>query len=325
MRVGVLGASRIAPTAVIGPAARRDDVTVVAVAARDPDRAVAYADEHGIGRAESDYRSLVEADDVDLVYVGLPPSGHAEWSIAAVEAGRDVLCEKPFARNADEASAMVAAAERTGRLLVEAFHWRYHPLAARIAELVPTLGPLRRAEATFAVGRMAPTDFRRVLHLGGGALMDLGCYAVHWCRTFVPGEPEVVSAQVEQDPDAPGVDLELVGRLRFPDGVEATVTAAMLRAGVEARLTLEGEVGRLEVDNPLAPHRGHELRVEAEHGRHTEVVAGETTFDHQLAAAVGAVRDRSWLPTGGADAVANMVVIDALYRAAGLHPRGMEP
>jgi predicted dehydrogenase len=325
MRIGLLGASKIAPLALIGPGHRRDDVELVAVAARDRGRAEAYAAEHGIGRVVADYEALVTAPDVDLVYVGLPPVGHRPWSIAALEAGKHVLCEKPFALNEDEAREMVAVSERTGGRLVEAFHWRYHPLADRVAGLVGRLGPLRRIEARFVVGDVAVGDLRRLLDQGGGALMDLGCYAVHWARVYGGAEPEVVTAEAVEDPTAPGVDMELRGELRFPGGAVGLVEAAMGRPGFEALLVVEGEEGRVEVVNPIHPSSGYALRYEGPGGPLDETVpaGGLATFDHQLAAVLGAIAGGGPLPTEGGDPIANMAVIDALYRAAGMAPRGL--
>src|SRR5580698_4876826 len=142
-RIGLLGASKIARGAVIAPAKVNPDFEVVAVGARDATRARAYADEHGIAHVSGSYAELVRRDDIDVVYNALPPAGHAEWSIAALEAGKTVLCEKPFAMNAGEAKAMVDAAERTGQLLIEAFHYRFHNVI-RLAETLLRAGAIGR-------------------------------------------------------------------------------------------------------------------------------------------------------------------------------------
>ena len=128
VRIGLLGASRIARSAIIEPAARIAGVEVTRVAASSADKARRYAVEHGIPGIESDYAALVASDAVDLVYNALPPSGHCRWSIEALAHGKHVLCEKPFAMNAREAEHMLAAAEQANGTLIEAFHYRYHPL-----------------------------------------------------------------------------------------------------------------------------------------------------------------------------------------------------
>src|SRR3954468_11300116 len=135
LRIGVLGAARITPTALVRPAGRVPDVVVSAVAARDPLRAKAFADKHSIPRVVPDYAALVADPDVDAIYNPLPNGLHAQWTERALAAGKHVLCEKPFAANADEARRVLAAQEGTGLVVLEAFHYRYHPLAARAIEI----------------------------------------------------------------------------------------------------------------------------------------------------------------------------------------------
>jgi predicted dehydrogenase len=314
MRIGLLGAARIAPPAVIGPAARAGD-TVVAVAARDPDRARAFAAEHGIPHVAPDYRALIERDDLDLVYVGLPISAHAGWTIAAAERGHAVLCEKPFAVSGEEARAMIAAGRAAGRPVLEAFHYRHHPLFHELTRLVRdgAIGRVTRAEASF-VAEIPRTDAVRWSRaLGGGALMDLGCYPVHALRTLF-GEPEVLSAEAEW---ADGVDAALRAELRFPGGAEARIETAMDAGRRAATLRLVGEDGEIRVENFVAPHMGHRLIVRDAAGERERSVEGATTFDHQLDH-VRAVLAGDVAPlTGGEDAVAQMAALEALYRAAG--------
>ena len=166
----------------------------------------------------------MEDETLDAVYVALPASLHAEWTIAAVEAGRHVLCEKPFASNAAEAREMVAAAERADRRLVEAFHWRFHPVAERVIALAREIGPLVAGEGHFDAV-IPPTDIRYVRELGGGATMDLGCYPIHWVRTITGEEPEVVRAEATEGP--PGIDVTMEAELAFPSGLLATIRTSM--------------------------------------------------------------------------------------------------
>src|SRR5262245_55899785 len=149
LRIGILGAARIAPRALVEPARACPRVEVVSVAARDPERARAFADEHGLSRAEPSYEALVASPDLDAIYVALPNGAHAPWSIRALAAGKHVLCEKPIASNGDEADEMVRAADEHGRVLMEAFHYRYHPLAQRVVEVARSgeLGALRHVSA----------------------------------------------------------------------------------------------------------------------------------------------------------------------------------
>src|SRR6185437_294342 len=246
-RIGLLGASKIARGAVIAAAKDNPDFEVVAVAARDPARARAYADEHGIPEVAASYAELVRRPDIDVVYNALPPAGHAEWTIAALEAGKAVLCEKPFAMNAGEAKAMTDAAARTGGLLIEAFHYRFHNVIRRAEALLKggALGRLTRASAEFkgTIPR-SPEELRWRRDLGGGGLMDLGCYPTHALRTLIGAEPRVVSAEATFED---GVDVDLAARLAFPDGVEASLACAMVAPGFSAPLRIKGERGSLEI------------------------------------------------------------------------------
>lgn len=317
IRIGLLGASRIAVTAVIGPAAARDDVTVTAVAARDPARARAYADTHGIPHVAADYAALIAREDVDLVYNGLPPAGHAEWTIAALAAGKPVLCEKPFARNAAEARAMVAAAEAAGLPLIEAFHYRFHNVTRRAEALVASgvLGRITEARALFQVKIPRDhDDLRWRADQGGGGLMDLGCYPLHILRTLIGEEPTVTGAEaVFED----GVDAQLSGRLAFPGGARAEISCSMIPEAPGASAVLVGELGQMEIVNFLAPQMG--CRFTTTVGGETTVhpTDGPTTYEAQMEHVREVLRDGVTPLTGGADAIANMAAIDALYAAAG--------
>jgi predicted dehydrogenase len=320
--VGVLGAARVATYAMCDPARRSKDVRVVAVAARDPERARRFAAEQGIDRVEDDYDALVRAPDVDAVYVALPAALHCAWTLRALEAGKHVLCEKPFASNGVEAARMVETARRKGLVLVEAFHCCFHPLAARLREIAASgeIGTIREVDGGFVVG-IREDDIRYDLALGGGALMDLGCYPLHWARHVTSAEPTVVRAEAVEGP--PGVDVTMDADLVFPGGVRCHVHCSMVPPSpCRTWFRVRGDRGELSVDNPLHPHFGHEVEVRSDGARRTERVAGETTYDHQLAAFAAMIAGGAPAPTGGADAIANMRAIDAIYRGAGLYPRG---
>jgi predicted dehydrogenase len=323
LRLGVLGAAKITPDALIKPAAASERAEVVAIAARDPARAGAFAREHGIARVDESYEALIRNPDIDAVYNPLPASLHAEWTLAALECGKHVLCEKPFAANAAEAERMVAAAKASDLVLLEAFHYRYHPLADRILEVIASgvLGDLRELEAAFCISIEDPQDIRYDLSLGGGATMDMGCYPIHWCRTAAGSEPEVLYAEAREEPA--GIDVSMTAGLRFPGKVRCKVHCSMAAGvGFQAFLQVNGSEGQLRADNPLAPHFGHRLRVRVGEKETSEMVEGRTTYDHQLEAFAAAVLDGEQQPTGGRDGIANMRVIDAVYRAAGMQPRG---
>jgi predicted dehydrogenase len=316
--IGILGGAGIAPAALLRPALRRDDVAVVAVASRR--NAWEYADRFGIERAYGSYAELLADRDVDLVYNALPPSLHAQWSIAALEAGKHVLCEKPFTSNAADAERVVKTAERSGRRAIEAFHDHYHPLSVWVRDFLAAdgLGAVRRVEAIFTGA--TPFDRASIRHdpaLGGGALMDLGCYPIHWLRTALRAEPQVLAAQARLNPL--GADLEVEATLEFPEGIMARVSASMDEGvPLASTLTVEGERGVLHVDNLVFPAQGHSIATEIDGVPRRRTVAGEETYDHQLAAVVDALSSGEPLPTEGQDPVRNMRVIDAVYAAAGV-------
>lgn len=322
LRFGVLGAARIAPKALIEPLAKLPNVRVTRVAARDRGRAEAFAGEHGIDGVADDYQALIEADDVDVVYNPLPMSHHAHWTIAALQAGKHVFCEKPFAANATEAAQMVQAAVDTGLVLGEAFHYRYHPLFARILDEVRSgrIGEVRHVDARFEVAIRKP-DLRWAYATAGGSLMDLGCYPVSWVRHLLGEEPTVTAARAEVDDDEPLVDAAIEARLAFPSGATATVSSSMV-ADRAITLVVEGSEGRLVVDNPMAPQTGNNLTIETGRGTTSGPVDGGVSYDHMVRAFVDHLVHGAHFPTRGQDSIDNMAAIDAIYAAAGLPRRG---
>jgi predicted dehydrogenase len=319
--IGILGAAGIAPAALLRPALRRDDVVVAAVASRRD--AIGYADRFGIERAYHSYEELLADQGLDLVYNALPPSLHARWSIAALQAGKHVLCEKPFTRNAAEAERVIEVADRSGKRVIEAFHDHYHPLSGWVRSFLAHrgLGRLRRAEAIFTGATpFDPASIRHNPAVGGGALMDLGCYPIHWLRTALDAEPEVRRAQARLNPL--GADLAIEADLQFPSGIETRVFASMAEGvALASTLTVEGDRGVLHVDNVVFPSQGHSIATEIDGVPRRHTVAGEDTYDHQLAAVVDALTSGEPLPTEGQDTVNNMRVIDAVYAAAGVPGR----
>lgn len=317
LRIGILGAARIAPAALIEPAKATGAAEVVAVAARERARAEAYAVEHGIANVAEDYQALIEHPDVEAVYNALPPSRHADLTIAALRAGKPVLCEKPFAMNAAEALEMVQAARASRQVLMEAFHYRYHPLFARVLEIAASgeIGQVRRMKAVFSTSIAATaSELRYDPALGGGALMDLGTYCLHWVRTVAGSEPKVVSASSVLG--ATGVDISTKAVLAFPRGVSAEIACDMAGA-VRATLAIEGTAGEMRVVNPLAPQMGHRIEVTPEgEAARQEMVSRDPTYDFQLRSFVEAVRGRARSLTGGDDAVAQMELLDAVRAAA---------
>jgi predicted dehydrogenase len=238
-----------------------------------------------------------------------------------------VLVEKPFANNAQDAAQMVAAARASGRHLFEAFHYRFHPLFAQaLAELRRgAIGRLRHIDAAFNANLPdTPGELRYIESLGGGALMDLGCYCLHWIRTVAADEPTVVSASARCA--TPGVDLAIEARMAFTSGPTASMQCSMQPddGKLFRRLRVQGDKGVLEIDNPVSPHSGATLSIESDAPSLPQIVSGgETTFHFQLRHVLEVIEGRAQPITGGTDAVNNMRAIDAIYRAAGLRPRGL--
>jgi len=301
------------------------------------------------------YDELLSADDIDAVYIPLPTGVRKEWVIRAAEAGKHVLCEKPFTANAEEAASVAAVAEmaREGQGLVtmEAFHYRYHPLADLVTSLIAegSIGRVGRIEARAVVPYFKPGDIRFDLSLAGGSLMDIGCYAVHQTRLVAGAEPTVVAAEVKTK--SPGIDRWIRAHLRWDDGRTGMITVGMYSlaqpmidirvSGNKAllkvlnptqphlynRVTVKPHTGKMRVRDPMERRRAsipgitHPAQVSTE-GRPQHVrVRGETTYWYQMRAFVDAIRTGAPVLTDPADAVKNMEVIDAIYRAAGLPVR----
>ena len=322
-RFGILGAAKIAPNALTLAAKLVPEVEVVAVAARDSARAHEFAKANGIPRVLATYDELIADPECDVIYNPLPNSLHCEWSIRALRAGKHVFCEKPMASNADEAARMAQVADETGLLLVEAFHYRYHPLADRVRALIAggAIGKLQRVEANFSVP-IPPDNIRFDWGLAGGATMDLGCYPLHMIRYFSGMTPRVLSAKARVGP--PNIDLAMEAELELAPGVTARMTCSMAAdAQLGAAFLARGDRGELSVINPVGPHWGHQLTLTTPSGVSNETVPGDTTYTHQLRALVKALQgDRSAFPTDAHDGIIGMRIIDEVYRAAGLPPRG---
>ena len=322
IRFGILGAARIAPKALLLPAQAMSSVEVTRVAARDRSRAEAFAAEHGIDNVSDSYAEVIEADDVDVVYNPLPMHLHAEWTIAALRAGKDVFCEKPFASNADEAAEMIRVANEEGRVLCEAFHHWYHPMFQRILQVVQSgaIGRVERAESFFNISIDQP-DIRWDYATSGGSLMDLGCYSVTWVRHVVGEEPSVVSATAELGPDR--IDAAMHAELAFPSGATASIESSMVQPDDDIRLEITGSAGSITAINPLAPQNGNVLTIRTEGGETSGEIHGGNTYEHMLRAFVDHRDHGLAFPTMGQDSIDNMAAIDAIYTAAGLPIRGL--
>jgi predicted dehydrogenase len=263
---------------------------------------------------------LLADPGVDAVYIPLPNGLHGRWTIAAIEAGKHVLCEKPFTANADEARAVAAAAAGSDVVVMEAHHTSYHPMTRRAAEIVHSgvLGHLESAEAAFIVPMPPSGDIRWNLALAGGSLMDLGCYPIRWLRDVLGVQPTVVSASAE---DRGGIDASMDARLDY-GGVRGRVRAAMWTTPpllIEASVT--GAFGTMKVRMPYQPQVKGKLSVDGPGLKLREKADPKPSYAYQLEAFRDAVAGSDTNRTGTAAAIETMQTIDDIYRAAGMDLR----
>lgn len=289
-------------------------VELAAVASRDLARARAYADEHGIPTAHGSYEELLADPEIDAVYIPLPNALHHPWTLRTLEAGKHVLCEKPYSRHPAEVTEAFDLAARNGLVLSEAYMWRYHPQTTTLAQLVQdgAIGELRLISASFTWPCDAPGDIRLDPALDGGALLDVGCYCVSAAR-LLAGEPEALLAQ--QVPSASGVDALLTGQLRFPGGVLATFDCGLL---VPDRSSLEvmGTEGTIVVSDPwhcLEP--GLELRLQAKPPERVALPQANS-YALELEAMGAAIRGEPTALLGREDALGQARTISALLEAS---------
>jgi xylose dehydrogenase (NAD/NADP) len=312
VRLGILSTAHI-NRLVIPPAHASDKVELVAVASRESSRAEEYARKWDIERAYGSYEALLDDPDVEAVYISLPNTMHVEWSIKAVEAGKHVLCEKPFSRHPEEVEQAFEAAERAGRLLSEAFMYRHNPQTKRLTELVRegAIGELRLVRAAFSYTLHDAENIRLRTDVEGGSLMDVGCYCVSGTR-LLAGEPDSVLGNAYTGPT--GTDWVFAGSMRFPGDVFAHFDCGtclperdeLEAVGTEGSLFLDdpwhcrvpvielrrdGQVERIELD-PVDSYR-----LELENLSH-------------------AIRGQAPLLLGREDAVPQSRALEALHRSA---------
>lgn len=315
VRLGVLSTARI--NELLLPAARASEhLEVVAIASRELPRARQYAADHGIERAYAPYDALLDDGDLDAVYISLPNRLHVQWSERALSAGKHVLCEKPLARSRREAERLFEMADSAGLILAEGFMYCHHPQTLRIKSLLDAgaIGPLRliRASQSFAITEEG--DVRLFRELEGGALMDVGCYCVHFARS-VAGEPRRVYGEQRLNDD--GVDLLFSGTMRFADDV-----LAQFDSGIDIPrrdfLELVGADGTMDIHDPWMGGEGDEPLILIRRDDETERVTAERLDPYQLELDdfAAAIRGERAPLLGRDDATAQAAALEALYASA---------
>jgi predicted dehydrogenase len=326
LRIGVLGAARISDVAVVKPA-HEIGARLVSVAARDHSRAQAFAERYGFERCADNYQDVIDDQDVEIIYNPLANALHAPWNIKAIEAGKHVLTEKPFASNATEARRVSDAAKASDVCVIEAFHHVYHPLTDRMLELAYSgeIGELRHVEVHMLMPPPEGEDPRWKAEMAGGSLMDLGCYAVQAVRDLaalsVDGEIQVISARGGEFSRFPGVDAWMSADMLLPGGVTAHFESSMAHAVVDSSWRLLGSEGeafapsfnKAQLDDRIIVTVGTEQRVEH--------LGTTPTYSYMLEAFTRLVRHGDPMRTDSQHAVETMSIIDDIYRKADMAPR----
>ena len=322
VRWGVLGAAKIALTKVIPAIQKSEIATVVAIASRDEEKARAAADRLGIPRSYGSYQQLLDDPEIEAIYNPLPNHLHVPWSIHAAEKGKHVLCEKPIALSADQARELLAARDKTGVQIGEAFMVRTHPQWQKVKELVTDgqVGELRLVTGDFSYYLRDPSNIRSRREWGGGALMDIGCYPIFISRWLFDAEPVEVVSLIENDPDL-HVDRMISAILRFDTG-QATFSCGTQLVPHQT-MQIFGTTGRITVEIPFNAPSDRECRIFVDDGR--DVLSGgfETItfppvdqYTIQADRFSEAVRGVGKVPVSLESSIGNMTVIDALFRSA---------
>lgn len=317
VKIGILGAADIAPVAVTEPAQTVDGVEVTVVAARDPKRAQEFATKHDIPKVAQTYEEVLTDPTVDVVYVPTPASLHGKWTKKAVEAGKIVLCEKPFTANAAEAREVAEAAQDANVLVMEAMHSVYHPMWQEAKRVIASgeLGDLQSIEAVFNWPIPDKSDIRWNPELAGGAVMDLGIYPITLLMDLF-GPLTVVDAEAE---DEDGVDAWLTGNLRTEAGVPIRFETSM-DPDVEMSqvLRVEGDEGDLVFDGYVHPHNVGSLEVTVDGKTRTVEKDERSSYSYMVEVLRDAIEGGTGVETDADRAVEVMGLVDELYLAAGL-------
>ena len=323
VRWGVLGTAKIATTKVIPAMQRGQLCEIAAIASRDGAKAEEVAGRLGIPKAYGSYEEMLDDPGIDAVYNPLPNHMHVPWSIRAAEAGKHVLCEKPIGMNVAETLELMAARDRTGVTVGEAFMIQSHPQWVRTMELVRAgrIGQLRSAIGSFSYFKLDAGNIRNIREYGGGGLMDIGCYAIKTSRMVFGEEPVRVSAAMVRDPRFGNVDILTSAILDFPSG--HCVFTCSTQVALQQSMRFYGATGRIELEIPFNPPESQPSRIRIDDGR--DLTGSGVTVEEFPACDQytiqgdlfsRAIREGGPPPVPLEDALKNMAVIDAVVRSA---------
>jgi predicted dehydrogenase len=317
VRWGILSTADIGMKKVTPAIQRAGNCEVVAIASRDADRAAAAASELGIPTSYGSYQALLDAEDVDAVYIPLPNDQHARWTIAAAQAGKHVLCEKPLAMDLAEAQAMIEACDAAGVRFAEAFMYRQHPSWVEAVRLVRegAIGELLAVQTWFSYFNDDPANIRNRTDNGGGALMDIGCYAINLSRMLFEGEPSSVHASVRRDPTM-GIDIVTSAILEFPGGGQASFTCST-RTEPDQRVHIVGADGRIDLEIPFNIPPDRETRIHLTTGGDAQVLTFPPTDQYTVQAETfaRAILEDTPVPVPIDDALGNLRIIETILGA----------
>jgi len=318
IRWGVLSTANIGVAKVLPAMQRGALCDVTAIASRDLAKAQATAKQLGIPKAYGSYEELLADPDIDAIYNPLPNHLHVPWSIKAIESGKHVLCEKPIALTTAEAQTLADAAKQHPQLKVmEAFMYRHHPQWQRARQIVGAggIGALRTIQSIFSYYNDDPSNIRNQADIGGGGLMDIGCYNISISRFIFDAEPQRVCGIVEYDPHLK-TDRLASGMLEFGRGT-ATFTCSTQLASSQ-RVNIFGDMGRIEIEIPFNAPPDRPCKIWHQHDGGTEEIVFDICDQYTLQgdALARAILDDTPVPTPIEDAVANMAVIEAIVRSA---------
>lgn len=321
LRIGILGAARIAPWAIVFPA-RATGHDLVAIAARDLNRAEDFARQYQIRKSYDSYQELIEDPEVDVVYNALHNGGHAPWNIRALAAGKHVLSEKPSASNAAQAQEVADVVAKTKLVFMEGFHYFYHPVFQRTLSLIKTgeIGEVSKVESALQIPPPADGNLRWSFELAGGSAMDVGCYAIHSqrmiCKLLTGKEPEVESASANTREKNVDSKMELV--LRYPNGVNGYAKGDFEQKEMIAPLTVTGSLGKVHLANFVVSGLDDRVIIESGGKKRTEHLGSLSTYTHQLIALADRIDLNKPFQTDENDAVNTMKIIDSGYLKSGL-------